>query len=257
MSAAPADWPEDVAAVLQDHEIVAITSGITDLREAEELLNAQRPGRWQRVEWGMGSAENRARFHALQQRAGFSMLPMFLHRDGVIGGLPELRRHLHEPRPAAAAASNAPATGAPTPLLALLGYSGLIPFFFFGAIAWVLEPPWQAFALHALGAYAVVILSFLGAVHWGLYLADRRHRVLGASGPVWAVIPAVAAWLAWLLPLTPALVIFALLFPLVFAVDRVSLDARRLPPGYIKLRGYLTVGALITLVSGVFASLSA
>jgi hypothetical protein len=90
-------WPEQVASALERHEVVAITSGLSDLREAEELLEQRLPGRWQRVEWGMGSAANRAHFHEVQEISGFQMLPMFIGRAGVIGGLPELRRYLEAP----------------------------------------------------------------------------------------------------------------------------------------------------------------
>ena len=91
-------WPEDIAEALRRHEVVAITSGITDLREATELLDRALPDRWARIEWGMGSALNRSRFHDMQQRSGFHMLPMFVTRDAVIGGTTELRSYLDKGR---------------------------------------------------------------------------------------------------------------------------------------------------------------
>ncbi|AGA34343.1 hypothetical protein TVNIR_2705 [Thioalkalivibrio nitratireducens DSM 14787] len=192
-------WPEDVAAALERYEVIAITSGITDLREAAGLLDRLRPGRWQRIEWGMGSAANRARFHSLQQASGFHMLPMFVARDGVIGGLPELRRYLDTGR--------LPLDpGAPPSLLVSLGYAGLVPFLFFGAASWFGSPAWQDFALNALGLYGAVILAFLGGVHWGLYLVDRNYRVAGLAAPAWAVLPAIAGWAALLLPAPLSLV---------------------------------------------------
>jgi len=50
----------------------------------------------------------------------------------------------------------------------LLGYAGLFPFFAAAAAALLGPPPWRGAALSALAAYGAVILSFLGAVHWGL-----------------------------------------------------------------------------------------
>jgi len=248
------DWPEDIAAALRRHEVVAITSGITDLRESAELLDRALPGRWTRVEWGMGSALNRSRFHDMQQRSGFHMLPMFVTRDAVIGGTTELRRYLD----AGGAMSAAAVPGAvPAPgLIPWLGYSGLMPFVFFGVLAWVPQEAWHDFALHALGVYAAVILSFLGAVHWGLYLADPGHRAAGLPGPAWAVIPSVAAWGALLLPLSMALPLLAAMFPLVLLVDRASLSGRSTPGNYMAMRGYLTLGAALTLIAGFLASLS-
>lgn len=250
-------WPDDVAAALERHEVVAITSGITDLREAEALLQQRLPGRWQRIEWGMGSAANRGRFHELQEASGFHMLPMFIGRDGVIGGLTELRGFLQTQGKGGSSQVSTPPGNAPAPLLHLLGYAGLIPFVFFGVAAWFGSTHWQAFSLHALGVYGAVILSFLGAVHWGLFLFDRSHRVLGRPAPIWAVIPSVAAWGALLLPAAFGLTVLMLLFPLVLWVDRNSLRRFPLPPGYIHLRGYLTLGGTLSLLSGIFAALPA
>lgn len=248
------DWPEDIAAALRRHEVVAITSGITDLREAAELLDRSLPGRWTRVEWGMGSALNRSRFHDMQQRSGFHMLPMFVTRDAVIGGTTELRRYLDAGGAMSAAA--VPGASSAPGLIPWLGYSGLIPFVFFGVLAWVPREAWHDFALHALGVYAAVILSFLGAVHWGLYLADPGHRAARLPGPAWAVIPSVAAWGALLLPLSLALPLLAAMFPLVLLVDRTSLPRHRVSGHYMAMRGYLTLGATLTLIAGFLASLS-
>ena len=248
-------WPEEVASALERHEVVAITSGLTDLREAEALLEQRLPGRWLRIEWGMGSAANRARFHEVQQASGFPMLPMFIGRNGVIGGLPELRCHLDTPG-APTAAVSAARSDDPMPLLQALGYGGLIPFAFFGVAAWFGAGDWQAFALHALAVYAAVILSFLGAIHWGLSLLDRDHRVFGWPAPAWAVLPSIVAWAALLLPKTAGLIVLLLLFPLVLWLDRASLRALPLPPGYLTLRGYLTLGAVLFLLSGTVASLT-
>lgn len=248
------DWPEDIAGALRRHEVVAITSGITDLREATELLDRALPDRWARIEWGMGSALNRSRFHDMQQRSGFHMLPMFVTRDAVIGGTTELRSYLDKGRATPPAA--VPGAASESGLIPWLGYSGLIPFLFFGVSAWVPQEAWRDFSLHALGVYAAVILSFLGAVHWGLYLADREHRAARLPGPAWAVIPSVAAWGALLLPTSMALALLALMFPLVLLVDRNSLPRHRMPAHYMAMRGFLTLGATLTLIAGALASLS-
>lgn len=249
-------WPEEVTSALERSEVVVISSGLTDLREAQELLEGRLPGRWTRIEWGMGSAENRARFRAVQEVSGLSMLPMFIARDGLIGGLPELRRHLGAPEAPAHGPAPAAGTGDQAFLLQVLGYGGLTPFVFFGTAAWFGAGDWQVFALHALAVYAAVILSFLGAIHWGLSLADPSHRVFGLAGPAWAVMPSIAAWAALLLPKTAGLIVLLLLFPLVLWVDRASLRATPLPPRYLTLRGHLTLGAVLFLLSGTLASLT-
>lgn len=149
------------------------------------------------------------------------------------------------------------------PFLALLlGLGGLIPFFglaagilFFGAMGAV---PRLALGLLTYGA---VILSFLGAVHWGLALEtpaivasggtgrmDRRRLLLG-------VLPALWAWgalycgLAWRIQGGIALEIAGYL--LVLIVERQASRAGALPPGYMMLRIVLTTGAVLCLATGL------
>lgn len=247
------EWPEEVRAALENHDIVGITSGLSDFRDAEALLEATSRGRWVRLEWGMGSAHNREQFHALQQATGASVLPFFIARDGVIGGLPELREYLGGQ--ALKARGERPRPDAPASVLQVLGYGGLIPFAFFGAGVWMAQPEWQAFALEALALYGAVILAFLGATHWGIYLADRQHRVGPLAAPVWAVVPSILAWLAVLQPLPEALMTLAALFLGVLWVDRLSLSRRALPRGYMGLRLVLTAGAILALASGLSVTL--
>ncbi|WP_017925276.1 DUF3429 domain-containing protein [Thioalkalivibrio sp. HL-Eb18] len=259
---AMSDWPREVREALARYEVVAITSGLSDVRDAEALLEAMLPGRWVRLEWGMGSAHNREQFHALQQATGADVLPYFVARDGAIGGLPELREYLgaravaagsnRGPRDAAERAGQTQRSQeASAPMLQVLGYGGLIPFVALGFGAWMAQPEWQVFALEALAFYGAVILSFLGAIHWGLYLADREHRVGPLSAPVWAVVPAVLAWLALLQPLPEALMTLAVLFLGALWVDRLSLRGRPLPRGYLGMRLVLTAGAIVSLASGL------
>lgn len=260
-------WPAEVREALAQYEVVAITSGLSDVRDAEALLGAMLPGRWVRLEWGMGSAHNREQFHALQQATGADVLPYFVARDGAIGGLPELREYLGA-RAVAAGASriprdklerspeSQPAPDASAPVLQILGYGGLIPFVTLGFGVWMAQPEWQVFALEALAFYGAVILSFLGAIHWGLYLADRGHRVGPLPAPVWAVVPAILAWLALLQSLPEALMTLAALFLGVLWVDRLSLRGRTLPRGYMSLRLVLTAGAIVSLASGLAVMLA-
>ena len=242
-------WPEEVREALARYEIVGITSGLSDFRDAEALLEAMLPGRWRRLEWGMGSAHNRQQFHALQQVTGASVLPLFVARDGVIGGLPELREYLGG-RALRASVDQGPAYES-APIVHVLGYGGLIPFLFLGGGAWMARPEWQAFVLEALALYGAVILAFLGAIHWGIYLADRQYRVGPFPAPVWAVVPSILAWLAVLQPLPEALMTLAVLFLAVLWVDRRTLRRRNGIRGYPGLRLVLTVGAILSLASGL------
>ena len=74
----------------------------------------------------------------------------------------------------------------------LLGYLGLIPFFAFTILAWTQK--YHDISVQLLAVYAVVILTFIGAVHWGIALSinDKpQNRIRYA----YSVIPSIIAWL--------------------------------------------------------------
>ena len=76
------------------------------------------------------------------------------------------------------------------PLAVLMGFGGLVPFFICAGAAHSGVAPWAGLALIINGVYGAVILSFIGAVHWGLAIqGDRSQRWF-----VWSVVPALYAW---------------------------------------------------------------
>jgi hypothetical protein len=58
----------------------------------------------------------------------------------------------------------------------LMGFGGLIPFFLCAGVAHSGVSPWNMLALMACGIYGGIILSFIGAVHWGLAMQDGRPQ---------------------------------------------------------------------------------
>jgi len=99
----------------------------------------------------------------------------------------------------------------------LLGYAGLLPFVGgAAAVAWA-GPVWQAQAASALGAYAALIVSFLGGIHWGLAFGQPRPS---AGLFAWGVTPSLLAWAAWLMPRPAGLACLAGTLLLCLAVDR-------------------------------------
>lgn len=101
-----------------------------------------------------------------------------------------------------------------------LGMGGLIPFFALTLAAWVAAPDNAALAARYLVCYAAVILSFVGALHWGFAMVRpidefERGRIYG-----WSVCPALAAWLALMLPTAGGLVMIAVMFLLHYRMDR-------------------------------------
>lgn len=141
----------------------------------------------------------------------------------------------------------------PRPAL-VLGFAGLIPFLAGSAGVWLLPYPAFVLALNLMMAYAAVILSFLGAVHWGLALAQEaagNWRRLGLS-----VLPALAGWIALIIPNALGLLLLIVGFTGMFFADRAAVTANRVPAWYGVLRKWLTLAVLLCLAAG-FAALAA
>ncbi len=134
------------------------------------------------------------------------------------------------------------------PVLALgLGYAGLVPFIGGAAELWLLPGVMTDFIEAALLAYAAVILSFMGAIHWGLAMRSHRDIVnlqLGLS-----VIPALLGWLALMLPAVAAYPILILSFLVLYVFDLEAVKLNMAPDWYPKLRLPLTTGAVLSLAA--------
>jgi hypothetical protein len=132
-----------------------------------------------------------------------------------------------------------------------LGYGGLVPFAAAVLGIAVLEGDLRVFAARALLAYGAMILSFLGAVHWGLLLArpvsDAPRRLLAG------VLPALAGWVALLLPERYGLALLVVAFGAFWLYEHRVLGARLMPAPYLGLRRNLTLGACSLLALGLIA----
>lgn len=99
-----------------------------------------------------------------------------------------------------------------------LGNLGLLPFVGGAMLVWVgLAPELQAFVTAAMSAYAALIVSFLGGVHWGF---GFRQSAPPASLFVWGVVPSLLAWVAVLMPPHAGLVLHGLMLVVCYLVDR-------------------------------------
>jgi len=133
-----------------------------------------------------------------------------------------------------------------------LGLAGLIPFFAMAMVAVSLDDTYHEKAIHALGAYGAVILSFLGGVNWGVVLHDKT--AMKRWGPlILSVIPSILAWVALLLPPLYTLSMLAAAMVLQFYLDSESVRKETLPLWYGRLRLMLTTGAVISLLTGLVA----
>jgi len=112
----------------------------------------------------------------------------------------------------------AAAPSIPTSPAALrLGYAGLLPFVGGALLVWLVWPEAHPYTTLALSAYAAVIVSFLGGIHWGI---GFREAAPPASLFVWGIVPSLVAWVAVMMPASAGLVIHGLMLLVCYAVDR-------------------------------------
>jgi hypothetical protein len=136
----------------------------------------------------------------------------------------------------------------------LLGFAGLIPFFLMMAGTWLADPSWLNDFVRGQLAYAIVILSFLGGVHWGaammcseLSMADTKLALL------WGVTPSLIAWSATLFGGFGFAVLMAG-FIAALQVDKQLFARYGMPPWLIGLRWRLTVAVVLMLAATVIGA---
>lgn len=163
--------------------IVLFASRLTDMRELEGRLD-ELGAEYRVVTMSMADGAARDRFHVLEEWTGHHALPQVFLDGRFIGGPTELLAH---PR----LAGGVPQAGQ------WLGYAGLIPFLAALAGFMLSDDVRQAYFAQQFLAYGAVILSFVGAVHWGVALGGGRLRMMRMA---FSVLPALLAWAALLLP---------------------------------------------------------
>ena len=135
-----------------------------------------------------------------------------------------------------------------------LGAAGLLPFLFTAAAAWLAAPEFQGVALFALATYGMVILSFLGAVHWGLALRAPEAEARCATARLGlGVVPALLAWVALMLPPVIGLLTLAAGVLATAAVETLAARRGLVPADYLRLRWGLSLGAAACLLAGAAA----
>lgn len=145
--------------------------------------------------------------------------------------------------------------GTPTPeatpsVVRWLGYGGLLPFIGC-ALATHADPARAAHWYEALVAYGAIILSFVGALHWGF--AMILAKIAGTSRRwlfVWSVIPSLLAWVALMICSTGSALLLIAGFLLHFWQDRRLAELTPLPAWYLPLRLRLSAIAMLCLAAG-------
>ena len=137
--------------------------------------------------------------------------------------------------------------------VSLLGYGGLLPFIFL-ALLIPFSLDYRTLFEIALVNYGAVILSFVGALHWGLAMTvqdisveQRRDRF------IWSVIPALIAWVATLLPMPLGCLLLVIGLIAHLRQDRQLLRVMSLPAWYMPMRLRLTLVASVCLLLAALA----
>jgi len=133
------------------------------------------------------------------------------------------------------------------PAVALwLGYLGLIPFVVLSfCSSFGVEVDWFGVlnTEQALLSYAAIIITFIGAVHWGIALSSSGS-LNKSIHYLYSVIPSLLAWGLLFLPVKVSLYGMVLALIGLYLVDRALLSS-------VQTKNYLTLRLHLTVVAGL------
>eukprot|EP00198_Chlamydomonas_reinhardtii_P003589 XP_001692925.1 predicted protein [Chlamydomonas reinhardtii] len=141
----------------------------------------------------------------------------------------------------------------------LLGFAGAIPFLTLTPqlLTAAGMPELIDYCARMQHVYGGSIVTFLGAVHWGLAMQSQTIAAPGskkAQGAlneryVWSVVPSLAAVPALLLEPAQGSLAIASLLAICYLSDSSYFKHGYLPAWYMSLRGYLTVLAMMSMLA--------
>ena len=130
----------------------------------------------------------------------------------------------------------------------ILGLAGLLPFFTHAFFAWLVPPSEMSGVLRSQVHYAAAILTFLGALHWGVTLATPSLEGGAAAGRmVWSVVPSLWCWVVTLYPIDLALPLLTAGLAVALGVDLMLYRGGLVPAWFRGLRIVLSVGAIASV----------
>ncbi len=143
------------------------------------------------------------------------------------------------------------------PLFAVvLGVAGVAPFILLGLLALSPDAAQAGRMTLLLVAYGAVILSFVGAVHWGFALVQQEMASIPAERArlLLGVVPALVGWAALALPVVglpywSGLVVLIAGFLGTVLVEHRASQRGLVPPGYMWLRWGLSAVVVAMLVT--------
>lgn len=228
---------------IDEHKVVVIGTELSDTRRIEQVLQ----GQFDDIEierLDLETREDKSTLEAIQRSTGWMNLPMIFINGQMIGGEWELTSQQQLGINTCGRSTHGFAN--------IIGYCGLIPFVGLSVFYSMLDDPRRAsFVLSALMAYAAIILSFVGAIHWGRSLHEP-HMVRSNLLQIISIIPTLMAWVALLMPPQIGLVVLIIGFAILYLFDR--LQYRELY-WMQKIRFNLSMGVIFTLLISLLASL--
>ena len=140
-------------------------------------------------------------------------------------------------------------------LIFLLSILGLLPFFF-GLIDLLLNKDSLFFIVNLPKYYGSIILTFLGAVYWGIILYDSRKDLISENVKIyitcWSIIPSLWSGLILIFNHNITIIILALCFMVVQLVDELTIEYFKFPKWYLFLRRLLTIVVIFILIFNFF-----
>jgi len=134
-----------------------------------------------------------------------------------------------------------------------LGYAGLVPFVGCCILIVLGHGAIRQFAVQALVGYGAVILSFMGAVHWGRAMFDEAGYEEKRRAFLLSVVPALLGWVSLFLNSRLAFIVLAIAFAALYVFDRDRLGRRPLMSWYMRLRLRLTLIVVVVLLLAALA----
>ena len=137
-----------------------------------------------------------------------------------------------------------------TPLFPLFfGIGGAVPFIFLSLGIWTFTYELKLIALYNLINYSVLILSFIGAVHWGaaMVINDKGYKSYLLS-----IIPVLLSWfliMGFIVNYMIIFIILIILYLFVFFIDIKAVREKKLPQWYLPMRKFITIIVLLSLGS--------
>ena len=134
-------------------------------------------------------------------------------------------------------------------IISLLGYGGALPFLGLAACTCFNVALPGLSPVEGLLTYGAVILSFIGAIHWGVVMAQHEQVVPRLASLLygWSVIPALIAWAALLMPDRVGATVMALCFVACWRIDMRVIKSGLWPAWMARLRLHLTSCAVASL----------